>query len=271
MKRQYNRWPTMLLLVLATLIGSCEKEDYTLPVEFVLDFTIKNETILDTTISIDEISLELNTIDIRGYREQADDVFLTRDFEQGKSFLIRAGSTNIKEKLDIPQGIYKPLAFSFIFKPDTEENDLIEDIVEWHENLENGDAPEDLKEELGDIIESYLSDISPCIVMKGKFTYNNHTKNLLLVINDPLNYQIHGENKTGGSEVTLNKNFVNTGNLRFNPAYWFSAVTAAMLNDAFIGVIDGKEYIFLSKHVNSRIYETIFNRMEESTTLAINE
>jgi hypothetical protein len=44
-----------------------------------------------------------------------------------------------------------------------------------------------------------------------------------------------------------------------------------MLNGAFTGVIDDTKYIFLSKYINSHIYNAVFNRIEESTSLKINE
>ena len=280
----YNTLSLLFFILLIALFGGCEKEDYTLPVEFRLDFTIKNEPILDGSITIDEIALSLNSIDISGYREQGGDVFSTRRFDQGKFFEIKPTSRNATEKFDIPHGIYNPISFSYNFQPDNEEDDLIEDISEWHEDLEEEDDDmedddqeedddlEDLQEDLGDIIEDYLEDIHPCIFVKGKFTHNQKTKHIVLVVNDPLTFEIPGKNKEGGSEVVLDKEQVNTGNLQLNPSYWFSVITPKMLNDAFIGVIDDEAYILLSKHVNSQIYTSVvFNRIEDSTILTINE
>ena len=271
MKSQYNKWSVVTFMLLFFLLSSCETEDYTLPVEFRLNFTIKNEPILDGSITIDEIGLGINSIDIHGYREQGEDVFLTRDFDQERFFAIKPSLPEVTEKFDIPQGIYNPISFSYNFQPDDEENNLIEEIGEWREDLEEGDDLENLQEDLGDIIEDYLEDINPCIIMKGKFTYNDKTKHIVLVVNDPLTFQTHGKNKNGGSEVVLDKNIVNIGNLQLNPSYWFSVITPETLNNAFIGVIDDEEYIFLSKHVNSQIYAAIYTRMEESTILTINE
>ncbi len=272
MKSQYDKWAVITFILLFFLIGSCEKEDYTLPVEFRLNFTIKNESIQDGSMTIEEIGVGLNSIDIRGYREQGDDVFLTRDFDQGKFFVIKPSLPSVTEKFDIPQGVYNPISFSYNFKHDNEEDDLIEEIVEWRVDLEEEDYElEDLQEDLGDIIEDYLEDINPCIIVKGKFTENYKTKHIVVVVNDPLTFQTHGKNKNGGSEVILDKDIVNIGNLQLNPSYWFSGITPEMLNNAFIGLIDDEAYIFLSKHVNSQIYAAVFNRMEESTTLTINE
>ncbi len=261
----------VIFMLLFILIVGCEKEDFTLPVEFKLNFMIKNDAILGGALTIDEIGLGLNSIDIRGYREQGDDVFLTRNFDNGKNFIIKPASANITERLDIPQGTYNPVSFSLIFKPDAEESDLIEDILDWLEDFEEDDDLEELQEDLGDIIEDYLEDITPCIFVKGKFTHNGNTKRIVMVINDPLSFQILGKNRNGGSEIILDRNVNNYGNLQINPSYWFSVFTPSLLNGAFIGLIDDEEYIFLSKHINSQIYKAVFNRIEESTILIINE
>ncbi len=271
MKSQYNRWSAILFMPLFILIGGCEKKEYTLPVEFKLNFAIKADAILGGSITIDELGLGLNSIDIRGYREQGEDVFLTRYYDQGKTFIIKPGLSNTTEKFDIPQGIYNPISFSLIFKPDAEESEIIDDMLDWLEDFEEDDYLEELQEDLGDIIEDYLEEITPCIIVKGKFNYNGSTKHILIVVNDPLTFQILGKNRNGGTEAILDKNIINNGNLQLNPSYWFSVITPAMLNDAFFGVIDDEEYIFLNKYVNSQIYSTIFNRMEESTILTINE
>lgn len=275
MRSQYYKWSVVPFMLLFILIGGCVKEDFTLPVEFTLNFIIKNEATLGGSITIEEIGLGLNSIDIRGYREQGDDVFLTRDFANGKNFIIKPASDNITERFDIPQGTYNPISFSLIFKPDAEESDLIDDILDWLEDFEDeeedDDDLEDLQEDLGDIIEDYFEDITPCIIVKGKFTHNGSTKRIVIVINDPLIFQILGKNRNGGPEIILDRNIVNNGTLQINPSYWFSVFTPSMLNDAFIGLIDDEEYIFLSKHVNSQIYSAIFNRIQESTILIINE
>jgi hypothetical protein len=273
MKNQYYKWSVVPFLLLFFLIGGCEKEDYTLPVEFKLNFTTKSEDILGGSVTIDEIGLRLNSIDIRGYREQGEDVFFTRNFANGKNFIIKPASANMTETFDIPQGAYNPISFSFIFEPDADEDDLMDDLFEWIEDFEEEDDDdlEDLQEDLGDIIEDYLEDITPCIMVKGKFTNNGSTKRIVIVVNDPLSIQILGENKNGGSEIILDKNLVNNGELQINPSYWFSVFTPSMLKNAFVGLIDDEEYIFLSKHVNSQIYVTIFNRIQESTILIINE
>ena len=71
--------------------------------------------------------------------------------------------------------------------------------------------------------------------------------------------------------MALDKDIVNRGTLYLDPSYWFSVVTIEMLSGTFPGILDDEQYIFLNKYVNSQLYTTIFNRIEESTTLVINE
>lgn len=271
MKHQYKKWPVFFIFPLLFFLGGCDKKDFTLPVDFTMNFSLNNEPIMGGSITIDEIGIGLRSIDIRGYREQGEDVFLTRDFQQGKTFLISPFSPAVFEEFDIPQGTYDPISFLFKFQPDAEENELIDDVLDWLEDLEEGEDPEELEDDLGEIIEDYLEEVEPCIMVKGKFSYNSKIRPFVIVVNDPLSFNILGENKNGGSDVVLDKNIVNVGKLQLNPSYWFSVITPAMLDNAYIGVIDDVEYIFLSKYVNSQIYAAVYNRMEESTTLTINE
>jgi hypothetical protein len=253
------------------IISGCEKEDYTLPVKFKMNFTIKDEPILGGSIVIEEIGLGLKSISILGYREEGGDVFLTRSFDDGDFFVIKPTSNNVSVKLDIPQGVYNPISFSYTFQPDEEESDLVEDLIEWLEDLNEGGDPLELQEGLGNIIEDYLDDIEPCIMVKGKFTNGSGTKHIVMVVNDPLTFKILGSNRNGGPEVVLDKDATNVGNLQLNPSYWFSIITPEMLNSAIVGIIDDKEYILLSKYINTQVYTLLYNRIEQSTTLIINE
>ncbi len=266
-----NKIGIVCLLLIATAWG-CHKEDYTLPVDFGLSFSIIEVPVMNGTLVVDSIRVSLKSIDIQGYRETTDDVFMSRTFDQGENFLIYADAQNETIEFDIPQGVYNPLSFSLVFQPDENENDLIEDINEWYQSLqEEDDDLDDLQEELGSIIEDYLEEVEPCILVKGKFSSTVISAQLILMVNDPLTFKFFSMYKNGEMEVILDKKTENSGDLSFDPSYWFSIITPSMMNEAYIGAIDGVNYIFLSKYVNSRIYQAVFNRMEESTSLTIGE
>lgn len=272
MQGLFKRWSVLsTVTIFLLLIGGCEKEDYTLPVDFSLYFTTSTDAILGGSVEIEEISFNLNSLDIQGYRELGDDVFLTRSFTQGKKFIIKPSLLNVYEKFDIPQGVYHPITFLLNFKPDYNETELINDILDCLEDYNESEDILVMQEELGDIIEDYLEYINPSILVKARFTFNNSTKNLLIVVNDPIKFQVIASNKNGGNEIALDKSITNSGRLVVDPSYWLSVITPTMLDDAYTGIIESDEYVFLSKYVNSNIYSAIFNRIEESTILVVNE
>lgn len=279
MRKIYTRIE-ILFILFAVLMVNCTKEDYTLPVDFRLNFLIDEKPVISGMLTIDAINLGLKSLDIRGYRETGGDVFLTRSFNPGDTYVIMPNRLNKTIQLNIPQGVYNPISFSLVFQPDANEAELIEEFEDWFQSAEDAeddddddddDDLEDLQEDLGDIIEDYLEDVKPCILVKGRFISNMKTNHVILAVNDPLTFMILSKNRNGGKEVILDKNMENNGNLIFDPSYWFSVITPEMLSGALTGVIDETNYIFLSKYFNSQIYNAIFNRIEESTSLTINE
>jgi hypothetical protein len=271
MKRIVSGRIVVVMVIMAATAG-CGKEDYTLPVDFQLQFSMAEKPIMNGAITIDYIHLYLKSIDIRGYRELGEDVFLTRKIDEEHRITIQTSAPKERMQFDIPQGIYNPLSFSFIFRPDEEESSLVDDIGSWLEDVEDVENDlADLQEDLGDIIENYLNDLQPCIIIKGKYSHNQLVRNLVIVINDPLNFQVISKNKNEEQIVALDKDIINRATLYLDPSYWFSVVTTEMLNGTFHGILDDAPYIFLNKYVNSQLYTTIFNRIEESTTLVINE
>lgn len=263
----------IIIVIFSFLVNasSCEKEDFTLPVDFRLDMSISNKPVMNGTLSVDFIKIRLNSIDIQGYREIGDNVFMTRSYKKGKTFTINPNTNNEAINFDIPQGVYKPLTFSMVFQHDDDEDDLIEDIEEWYEDLLEGDDDlEELQEDLGSIIEDYLEEIEPSILIQGRYKTNTINARLILLVNDPLTFRIMLKNTIGQEEVVLARDKENSGNLILDPSYWFSVISPELMNSAFLGREDGITYIFLSKYINSQIYYAVFNRIEESTFIIVN-
>lgn len=266
-----NRIITVFIFFLITVMG-CQKEDYTLPTAFRLNMSISKKPALGGSLVIDEIKIRLKSIEIQGYRETGGDVFMSRPYQKGKIFTIKASRDNESVNFDIPQGVYNQLSFSLVFKHDEDEDELIEDIEEWYEDINEGDDDlEEFEEELGSIIDDYIEDIEPSILVSGRFNSNKVNARVILLVNDPMTFRIIAKNADELPEVVLRREKENAGILLFDPSYWFSVITPDLLNNAFVGRDDGVIYIFLSKYVNSQIYQAVFNRMEESTSITINK
>lgn len=274
MKRRIVLISLLSSLLFVSLFSCDDKEEYTLPTDFRMHLMLDNKAVLNGLLTIETVTINLKSIDIEGYREVGDDVFFTRDLNNGQKFVMTHASVPDNQILEfsIPQGIYDPLFISQNFLPDEEEEDIIEDIGEWLEDLESGEmSEEDLQYDLGDIIEDYLEDINPCFILKGQYERNQDTYKFVFVINDPLTFKIKAQNKNGGSEVVFKKDIINNGKMVFDPSYWFSVITPVMIDDFYVGTADEEKYIFIHKYVNSQAYAAVFNRIEESTYLVINE
>lgn len=265
----------VLFSLLFIFLFSCDdKEEHTLPTDFSMQLKIDDQAVLNGLLTIESITINLKSIDIEGYREVGDDVFFTRTLDTGQKFIITYASNPDFQTLEfnIPQGIYDPLFISLNFIPDAEEVGIIDDIEYWLEDIDSGElTEEDLQNDLGDIIEDYLEDINPCLILKGQYVRNQDTYKFVFAINDPISFKTKAQNKNGGSEVVFIKDIINNGKMVFNPSYWFSVITPAMIDGFFIGTGEEVKYIFLHKYVNSQAYALVFNRIQESTYLVINE
>ena len=260
-----------VILLLSILTISCEKEDYTLPVNVSMQFGIDETPVVNGLLKIESVAISLSSIDIVGYREIGEDVFFTRNFNEGK-YLV-TDQKNYSEMLyfDLPQGVYNPLIFNLRLLADEDEKDLLEDIAEWQEDLMNEDDMDELWEELGEIIEDYMEDVFPSLLIKGQYLRKSEVCQFLFLINDPIYLKVFAQNRNDGNEVLLSKNLDNKGRIIFNPEYWYSVVSPVILDAAYYGVIDDKKYLFINKYINTQIYTAIFNRIEESTFLLLND
>ncbi len=263
--------PVILVLLFAGT-WSCQKEEYTLPADLRLDMSIDSRPVMGGRVTIESVKIRLDAIDIEGYRQTGENVFLTRSYNKGKIFSIRGGAQSGAVDFDIPQGVYSRLSFSLIFRPDDEEEDILEDIEEWKRDVEKGkEKLKELEEDLGDIIEDYLDDIKPSMIIQGRYSVSGSSRELIILMNDPLTFRLMSKSASGGGEVIIDSQRENSGLLTFDPSYWFAAITPEILDGAFLGREDGVTYIFLSKHINSQIYQALFSRIEESTNIIINQ
>lgn len=273
MEIQNKSFNHFVLFFIVLFVAGCEKEDYTLPVDLRMHFSITEAPVINGLISIETIAINLNSIDISGYREMGDDIFFKREFDDSRQFLLKVPEVSETLLFQIPQGVYNPLFFSLNFSPaDEDEDDLIEDIESWREDVEEDDDDfQDLQEELGDIIEDYFDDTEPCFLLSGTYRNNEEVYHLYLAINDPLIFKVKAVNNDGNQEVVLDKNVINKARLVMNPAYWFSVISPSTMNKASVGILENRKYIFIHKHLNEDIYTSVVNRIEESTEVIIND
>lgn len=253
-------------------LSGCTKEDFTLPASVNLQFSSTDSLVMDKSLTLQGLSFNLTSIEIDGRRSVGGDIFQSKGLPDGLRVQIQGGSAKEQVPLTLPQGVYDRLSLVLKYQSDAREADLDEDFDDWLSDVREGkESTQDLQEDLGDLIEAYLKEVNPSILLKGRYGRNQLSYQVIFAVNDVLSVKAVSKNQKGGQEITLKKGITNTGVVEFDLAYWFSVVSPAMLEKAFIGELDGVKYIFIHKKINPDLFTAIYNRIEESTFIQVKE
>src|SRR3546814_168220 len=214
-----------------------------------------------------ELLMHPSGIEIEVMRSTGSDVFLERDLRANA--IAVGGQPSIH--FDIPQGIYNRLTISLSFDADAEtEAEFEDDLGDLLDDLSGGIANLTTEEELGELILDYLED-DPAFVYSGTYVRAGEELELLLVINDPFVLNTTAVNGKGSREIALEKGRGNRASLHFDVNKWFSIVPEALVEKSPVGIADGKKYVLIHKKLNPGLFNMLYNRIEQYTTLVVNE
>lgn len=253
------------LLLLAA--AGCEKDDFTEPAPLELEFSATETPVMEGRLAFGGITMHPAGIEIEGMRSAGDDVFFERD--------LRADVYAVEERpsirFDIPQGIYDRLTVNLSFEADEEKEEEFEDELEdLLEDVQGAVFPLDLEEALGELILDYREG-EPAFVYSGTYTGTGEVLELLLVINDPFVLKTIAVNGQGSREIVLEKGKNNKASLHFDVEKWFSIVPANLVEKSPVGRANGKKYVLIHKKLNPGLFNMLYNRIEQYTTLVVDE
>lgn len=249
------------------VLSSCDEENLSLPTPVNLTFIVEPLQTLNDNIIVERVEINISKLEIEGSRDAGGNVFLDRNFNLEEGNINLRSQINNELSLDIPQGVYNNLKFRLNFQRDEEEREEITDeLTEWLAGDEDKTA-EEMAEDLGDIIEEYLEDVNPALLFTASANRNGTTFKIIMPLNDPVIFDIPFVNNDGSRSISLKRNERQEFDMIFNPDYWFSITSFEALNNAVKGTIEGEEYVFLHKQVNSSLYNLIIGRIEESTVV----
>ena len=255
--------------ILLILLSACDEEKLSLPTPVNLTFIAEPLQALNDDLTVDRVEINISKVEIAGSRDAGGDIFLDRKLSLEEGHMDLISQINNKIACDIPQGIYNNLKFRLNFEQDAEEREEItEDLTEWLADTDEETA-EERAETLGDIIADYLEYLKPALLITATVKRNETTLKIIIPLNDPLIFDIPFINNDGGRNISLIKDQRQELKMIFNPDYWFSITSFEALNNAIKGTIEGEEYVFLHKQVNSSLYNLIIGRIEESTVVRI--
>lgn len=255
------------LVFILTFLSACDEENLSLPTPVTLTFIAEPLQTLNNNLIVDGVVINISRLEIEGSRDAGGNVFLERQLNLVEGNINLRSQINNKIDIDIPQGIYNNLKFRLNFQRDEEESEEItDDLSEWLLGDEDK-TNEERAEDLGDIIEEYLEDVNPALLFTATASRNGSTFKIVMPLNDPVIFDIPFMNNEGGRNISLIKDQKQELKVIFNPDYWFSITSFEALNNAQKGTIEGEEYVFLHKQVNSSLYGLIIGRIEESTVV----
>lgn len=253
--------------LLILLLPGCEKQDFTEPASFDLRLSATETPVMGDRLIFGDIVMHPQNIEIEGIRSAGDDVFFERD--------LRAETYAVHQRpslhFDLPQGIYNRLSLNLSFEPDEEkELEFEEELDDLLDDLHGGIFPPAAEEALGELILEYREG-EPGFIYSGTYTSGQEETELLLVINDPFVLNFTAVNAQDSREIVLEKGKKNQASLHFDVEKWFSIVPAALIENSPKGTANGKKYVLIHKKLNPGLFNMLYNRIEQFTTLTVNE
>jgi hypothetical protein len=243
---------TAFILVLGCcLLVSCGKDELTEPATVVCTFQVESQIPLGGALVFERIDLNLSRLDISGRRSGENDMFFSRKFDKlsGNFQLLQTEPSSTR--LQIPQGTYESLVF--YLTPNEEDYEF-----------EYGSTGED--DETGDLAE-YLLNAKPGVLVVARYTNGSVSFPVIISLNDDIRRFALEVSQAGLSTVVLRKEIVSQATVLIDPAYWFTAITTTMFENAVTFPLNGEDAVVISEDYNENLYNLIAGRLEGSASV----
>lgn len=228
---------------------ACTKDELTkpAPVSLQMQMTDKDVNMRKQKqagyVKIEKARYSLSELEFEGYRQNAQNYFFTKEFEEGMEIRLENGQPSAVFSFDMPQGSYERIKIIYRVKRDQE-------------------ASEDKKES-----EPYNS--RAAIIMEGY--YLNARKQqvpLLFVYNyDETFEQIAVAGQQG---LVMEKGRNSLATIEFDAAYWMQLINGRMLQSADLTEVNGRQTIILSEDHNEHIFSLLTSRIKDASKLHFN-
>ena len=220
----------LLFLVLCLLAFiSCEENELKLPAHVDMEFDMKVVNMDNNSktgqFTIEEGFMALNSFEFDGKREQGEDYYFSRSFDDIIEAELHTGLTSGKVSFDVPQGVYNKI----------------------------------------DLIISLGSDEKPSLSLRGSFNKGPlENINVLFEYSLSEEIFIRAENKAGNRQVVLKKDQPSMATLLLDTPFMFQLMNLGTLRNAEVYMHEGQETIIISKEKNPEIFNVLVTRLDKS-------
>lgn len=210
------------------LFPSCEKEDpLKLPVDLAFSIKMNKNLKVNNTMVFTKGEIILADFEFEGEREIGEDVYFSKEFSSGLSIDLTNDEKIQELTFEIPQGIYKRIYIAFNTFDDFDQNCIV--IEAYYTNTQDVQIP-----------------------IRFEFLSSEY-------------FSVVAEDYSGDSQIVLNTDTPAYASIRLDPVYWFMNISNTMLDDSETVTINGKATILINEDINTRLYELIVARLDEST------
>ncbi|MCU4174227.1 hypothetical protein [Carboxylicivirga sp. N1Y90] len=251
------KWLFKPILIVLIFLYSCQKKEYTVPVNVELEVALKNGT--SNHLSFDSGTILFKQIFFDGHRTQGGDVhFATKTDDEIGPFQFFFDHPALIENFDIPQGVYSLIEWELTLDEiDDIEND--DDDNDEGNNIDNNSKIEDFETEGG-------------LVFNG--TYNSlsgHIVPLFIIIDEDEIFKVKTINNDGLQDITISAEKPYLAQIKFDPYYATKTISVESLESSDLSHTDlGAAYIEISSDQNEVLYENILFRLQNSVKIIIN-
>ncbi|MDX5448878.1 MAG: hypothetical protein LPK47_10935 [Bacteroidota bacterium] len=259
------------LFAMLLVLSGCSKDEFTRPTTLELQFHQDYGYAINGSLHFDEIKMRPSRVEIDGLRSVAEDIYLKTDYNPSVTWLC---SQEPVESYEVPQGDYDRIEFTYTWRQDIDlEEDQTKLIDRWYQDKYNGEDPDDLLDDMGDIVEEYIetnddNEDQPAFMLLGEYYSGGKTYLVVFVINDPWSLRAVSRNTSNTSSVVLQEGMTNLGTFDMDPSDWFTQIGASVMDNADKGLMDNGQFvILLHKKVNSQIFTSVLNRLNQSAVI----
>lgn len=294
----------LMIMALAMLISSCQKEDYNLPADVMLNFSVSSPEAIGGKLVFNSTVIKVENFRFTGNRILGEDIDFIKQMNPVAEYNLFSESIPVIT-VNIPRGLYEQFEIQLDIASgagdygsintqienwlrkieddddsdddddddgdddsdddDSDEDDSDEDSDDIDDD-EPGDDIYELQVELGTIINLYLNSTEPGAVFRGTFSDNGIDYDIVFVMEDPVNLSFPALNSQKGREITFNEGNNNL-EITFNPANWLLPVSEQVLKNSWIGINQDQHTIFIHKKINPELYIILLSRLEDSFTV----
>jgi len=227
----------LLGLTFVFLFPSCKKNIFNKTSILTLNISLTESPNSNEYLKFNNGFISVSELKINGSREEGEHLSLSKRYKDNTIINLENHSEKELDVFSIPQGLYNDLSTILVIKSD---------------------------------------DTNSQFSVEGTYLLFDSTsfsrKEIPILVNISFDQEIEMQGvKSGEDFIVIDAKKSTVANITFNPSYWFEPVTTYLLDNAEISLINKQSSIVISPIQNTKIYNLIINRIQESSLISFHQ